>query len=146
MTAASLARRTLLVLAGSTLALAPTLIGCQRASDPPPPVSSSAPAGTTTTPEPVLTSTTRPADPSGTASGTPQERRARFLDSLREAGVPVSRSGDSEVLIAEGVCGRLALGVSENDLVKEIEAMGGVWTPANALAVVRSAGTNYCTV
>lgn len=152
MTLVSLARRTALTTAGLALALAPTLVGCGTAAQNPPITTTTTTAATTATPPPpgsiTITTTpqpSRPSDPSAVASGTAQDRRARYLDALREAGVPVSQSGDAEVLIAEGVCLRLAAGISEDDLVRDVQGMGGVWTPENALAVVRSAGANYCT-
>jgi hypothetical protein len=123
-------RKILLLATVVTLSSLPMFLGCGR-------------------PEPGLpriTATTEATVGSTRSIGptTSSERRNRFLASLREAGVPVSLTGESEVLIAEGLCKAFAAGATEARLVEDMQSLGAVWTPESASAMVRSAGTHYC--
>ncbi|XVV07858.1 DUF732 domain-containing protein [Actinosynnema sp. CA-248983] len=74
----------------------------------------------------------------------PGDKRAAYLAALSAAGVPVSVRGDSEVLIAQGVCSELAGGASRAKLVGDLAGMGGVMTPDRAEVVVAAAEQTYC--
>ena len=70
---------------------------------------------------PAVESTQSSAPAEGTASGPGGEssvvlRREGLLDALREAGVPVSESGDREMRAAELACVMVAGGATADDL------------------------------
>jgi hypothetical protein len=75
---------------------------------------------------------------------TPGDERAAFLAALSAAGVPVSASGESEILIAQGLCKELASGTPRASLVDDLARMGGVMTPQTAEATVTAAEQTYC--
>lgn len=124
-------------------------VGCGSSPGTTPPLasrpstmSSSAPTTSSTL---VTTSATAsvPAT-SGEEAAPTSDKRAAYLAALSAAGVPVSVSGDSEVLIAQGVCSELADGAARTKLVGDLAGMGGVMTLDRAEAVVAAAEQTYC--
>ncbi|MEV8441889.1 DUF732 domain-containing protein [Actinosynnema sp. NPDC051121] len=94
---------------------------------------------------PAKTSTTSPVPTTSVEeAAVPGDKRAEYLAALAAAGVPVSVSGDSEVLIAQGVCNELAGGTVRAKLVDDLARMGGVMTPDRAEAMVAVAEQIYC--
>lgn len=72
------------------------------------------------------------------------DKRGGYLAALKSAGVPTSTTGDSEVLIAQGVRNELGKGTSRAKLVGDLARMGGVMNDAYAEAMVSAAEQTYC--
>lgn len=129
--------------------LALTAAGCGSspgtAAPPPSETSVSSNAVPTTSSTRVTASASAPVPTaSGGEAARPADERAEYLAALSAAGVPVSVSGDSEVLIAQGVCNELAGGTARAKLVDDLARMGGVMTPDRAEAMVAAAEQTYC--
>lgn len=71
-----------------------------------------------------------------------------YLAALRNAGTPISTTGNSEVLIAQGVCAQLAAGADRTKLVNDLNAtfapLRGAQGYYDAVAMVDSARQYYC--
>lgn len=81
--------------------------------------------------------------PISTSSVSSANQRMAFLAALDGAGIPRSKSGDSEMLIGRGVCGQLAAGKSPDAIAAELS--GAVpWNHGQALTVVRDAQRILC--
>ncbi|WP_170176381.1 DUF732 domain-containing protein [Lentzea flaviverrucosa] len=89
-------------------------------------------------------SATTPISTSDGEAARPIDKRAEYLAALSAEGVPVSVSGDSEVLIAQGICNELASGAARAKLVDDLARMGGVMTPGRAEAMLAAAEQTYC--
>lgn len=112
----------------AVLALGATLGGCTATP-------------TTAVPEPA----TRTVTVTVTPSPSPEPRgREPYLAVLRAADVPLSTTGDPEVLIAVGVCDQLAALTPRASLVHDLATMGGVATQEYAEAMVTAAEAHYC--
>ncbi|MCG8918335.1 DUF732 domain-containing protein [Actinokineospora sp. PR83] len=81
--------------------------------------------------------------PTGNRVPGPPKREA-YLAALTKAGVPVSATGDAEVLIAQAVCNERPKGTSHATLVERVAGFGGGITPAQAEAIVTAAEDSYC--
>ena len=107
-----------------------------------------APAGVPSAPA-VSTAPPKAAPPAATVVPTgnrvpgPPKREA-YLAALTAAGVPVSPTGDAEVLIAQAVCNEVPKGTSHATLVERVAGFGGGITPAQAEAIVTAAEDIYC--
>jgi hypothetical protein len=77
----------------------------------------------------------------------PVKGRGFYLAELRNR-MPVSVSGDTETLIAQGVCQQLAAGTPRAALVNDLNAMTAPMFGVNgyyyAVAMVDTARENYC--
>jgi hypothetical protein len=58
--------------------------------------------------------------------------------------VPVSRTGQSEVLIAQGVCQQIAQGVASTKLAADLASGIPTLTAGQARTMVDTATTTYC--
>ncbi len=67
-----------------------------------------------------------------------------FLRLLREAKVPVSKTGESEILIGRGACKQLDLGRSPDDVATELSKAVPIWTPVQARRLVDAAVATLC--
>ena len=82
------------------------------------------------------------------AAPAPVKGRGFYLAALRNAGTPISTTGDPEVLIAQGVCAQLAKGVDRAVLVNDLNAtfapLRGAQGYYDAVTMVDSARQYYC--
>jgi hypothetical protein len=75
-------------------------------------------------------------------TGTPEA--VAFLEALRAADVPTSRTGLAEVLIARAACAELDGGSSEDDLARRIPRGLPTLNRAQAARLVEIAQEHYC--
>jgi hypothetical protein len=104
---------------------------------------------------PVAAPTTRPSTTPAAAGAVPDaplraavDPRSRpaaaYLDALRRAEVPTSRTGLAETEAAEVICRQLANGTDQATMVRAVPAVLSTVTPAQAPIVVRAAQDHYC--
>ena len=74
--------------------------------------------------------------------GAPQA--VAFLKAMRAGGVPTSRTGVAEVLVARQACAELAMGISETELAGRIPRGLPALTRAQAGELVDLAQQHYC--
>lgn len=95
----------------------------------------------------LATHTTPVAAPVVASSPAPVKSAGMYLAELRNH-MPVSATGSTEVLIAQGVCRQLELGVPRASLINDLNAMNaplaGVDGYYYAVAEVDTATTYYC--
>lgn len=72
------------------------------------------------------------------------EKAVAYLDALRAAEVPISRSGLTETQAAAVTCEQLEAGADEDALVRALPAVLPTVTKAQAADVVAAARTHYC--
>ncbi|OLR93364.1 hypothetical protein BJP25_18030 [Actinokineospora bangkokensis] len=70
--------------------------------------------------------------------------RDGYLADITAAGVPVSATGDAEVLIGEAVCNELSRGTARATVVQNVASIGGGITPQGAEAMVAAAQKRLC--
>ena len=87
-------------------------------------------------------SATTPGVGSGQAS--PAERRSRLLGALREAGLPVSETGDREVRAAELACGLVKRGADADDLARQFTERYPVIPETKARELAQIVISTYC--
>lgn len=83
-----------------------------------------------------------PAPVTTTARGSWLERD--YLDALRAAQVPVSRTGESEISIGRGVCAEVAKGMDPEALADDLLRSVPGWSSDNVTALIRTALTMLC--
>lgn len=71
-------------------------------------------------------------------------RERDYLEALRIAAVPLSKTGESEVQIGYGVCAQVAKGVDPESLADDLRHDVPVWTSDNVTAVIRIALALLC--
>jgi hypothetical protein len=128
------------------LGLAGLLTTLESEPEPEPfPLAPVAAAPTTTAPPTAAAVPGTPADAPLRAAVDPQSRpAAAYLDALRRAEVPTSRTGLAETEAAEVVCRQLENGVDQATMVRALPAVLSTITPAQAPVVVRAAQEHYC--
>jgi hypothetical protein len=97
------------------------------------------------TPIVAPTATSAVADAPLRAAVDPQSRQATaYLDALRQAQVPTSRTGLAETEAAEVICQQLEHGTDLATMVRAVPAVLTTVTSAQAPAVVKAAQEHYC--
>lgn len=114
--------------------------GCGPAASTP---AASAPTTATTTTATASSDSSAPMTAAPSVAPATDKREA-YLAALKSAGVPISTTGDSEVLIAQGVCNELGKGTSRAKLVDDLARMGGVMNETYAEATLSAAEQIYC--
>lgn len=71
-------------------------------------------------------------------------QRVEFLQEIDHVGVPRSASGNSEVLIGQGVCAQLALGRDLGSIATELARAVPLWTREQAMLVSTAARGALC--
>ena len=101
--------------------------------------------------QPVTSSRSAPRSsaPRSSASAGPAEarstdRRKELLAALRQAGVPVSSTGDREIRAAESVCRMVDQGADANELTRKLTEMFPLITPAKARELADIVVSTYC--
>lgn len=72
------------------------------------------------------------------------ERRSQLLDALRQSGLPVSRTGDREVRIADAACRLVNAGLTADDLAGLLTESYPVIPEAKARELARVVVVTYC--
>lgn len=121
-------------LAGAGLVLATVMGALSSCAD-----RSATPPALTTSPTAVVSAST----PSVAPAVLPAQR-SRFLADLDAHHVPRSASGQSEVLIGQGVCDQLAAGRDIGTIAHELATSLGSWSFDQASVVVAAARGELC--
>lgn len=93
---------------------------------------------------PVSSAPETTASPARTSPKPVTHRERDYLDALRIASVPLSRTGATEVQIGHGVCAEVAKGTDPEALADDLRRAVAAWTPDNVTAVVRTALALLC--
>jgi hypothetical protein len=112
--------------------------------EPTAPVAATAPT-TAARPTTTATATGAAADAPLRAAVDPQSRpAAAYLDTLRRAEVPVSRTGLAETEAAEVICRQLENGIDQATMTRAVPAVLTTVTADDAPTVVKAAEDHYC--
>lgn len=104
---------------------------------------------TPTTPTPVpTTQSATPSTPTPVASNSDDRNRDLYLADLRTQKVPVSVGGNTEILIAAGICDQLAAGTPRASLINDLNTtyapIAGINGYYYSVAIVDAAARDYC--